>query len=543
MTTEEIKDWIRANLIRENGTLISVRCSYRWISKNSEEVCEVLRNFEKPYHNCIMQNILYDFLNDITEQPKCSCGRPCKYMNFGYGYGKHCSSKCSGADEKVKERQKQTFLEKYGAIHPMRSEKVKEKQKKTFFERTGYDHNFKLPTAHHEWPSYERRKEIIREKYGVDNPFQIDFVKEKIKQTTKERYGSVCYTASEEGRKKFLKTRRSNMLEKFKYWISLKQLELLDEKAYLDGELPRIKCLLCSTEFEAQSSTAAVVRCPICSKTRESREEFVLRELLNSKGFNFQRDTKVISPLELDMYEAKYRLGVEFNGLYWHSELYKDPDYHLDKLLKCHENGIQLIQIFENEWINYPEKVKSTILKAVGCANKIDACERRLEPICDEMLKQFIKENSLETYEPNFTECCGLFFEDELVATCAFKKVEDSLELVNVCEHIKYKIDNYVNIFTNLHANTDLFVKCNRRFLTENNFIDAGFFVSQYLKPSFKYWKKNSMKILKNPINEIKKAGTWNSSLSIDENMRNNDYFKIYDCGYTILRRPAIQDI
>ncbi|MFV2016517.1 MAG: hypothetical protein ACC656_13890, partial [Candidatus Heimdallarchaeota archaeon] len=70
---------------------------------------------------------------------------------------------------------------------------------------------------------------------------------------------------------------------------------------------------------------------------------------------------KIISPYELDIYIPEYNLAIEYNGLFWHSEIYKDVDYHLMKTEMCENLGIRLIHIFEDEWVNQPQKCKDTL--------------------------------------------------------------------------------------------------------------------------------------------------------------------------------------
>ena len=45
----------------------------------------------------------------------------------------------------------------------------------------------------------------------------------------------------------------------------------------------------------------------------------------------FEKTRKIIPPYEIDFYSDKYKLGVEFNGIYWHSSELKDRYYHQEK--------------------------------------------------------------------------------------------------------------------------------------------------------------------------------------------------------------------
>ena len=46
-----------------------------------------------------------------------------------------------------------------------------------------------------------------------------------------------------------------------------------------------------------------------------------------------------------------YKMVIEFDCLYWHSDNQKDKNYHLNKTINCEKENIQLLHIFEDEWI------------------------------------------------------------------------------------------------------------------------------------------------------------------------------------------------
>lgn len=64
--------------------------------------------------HCVMQ--------DIKEQPKCSCGK-ILHMRITGRYANtfpiHCSNKCTSNDELVKQKRKSTNLDRYGAVTPL----------------------------------------------------------------------------------------------------------------------------------------------------------------------------------------------------------------------------------------------------------------------------------------------------------------------------------------------------------------------------------------------------------------------------------------
>lgn len=69
----------------------------------------------------------------------------------------------------------------------------------------------------------------------------------------------------------------------------------------------------------------------------------------------------IINPLELDIYYPEKKIAIEFNGDYWHSNKFKDKDYHYNKFKLCKENNILLISIFESEWNIRKDEIKQYI--------------------------------------------------------------------------------------------------------------------------------------------------------------------------------------
>ena len=57
-----------------------------------------------------------------------------------------------------------------------------------------------------------------------------------------------------------------------------------------------------------------------------------------------RNNRSILNGKEIDIYVASLKLGIEYNGVRWHSEQFgKDKNYHIDKLNKCNEQGINLI--------------------------------------------------------------------------------------------------------------------------------------------------------------------------------------------------------
>ena len=91
--------------------------------------------------------------------------------------------------------------------------------------------------------------------------------------------------------------------------------------------------------------------CPRCGYHLSKNEDEIADIISNF--YPVERNNRsILGGLELDMYIPSCKVAIEYNGLRWHSEQFKpDKNYHLNKLLKCQEKGIKLIQIFEDEYL------------------------------------------------------------------------------------------------------------------------------------------------------------------------------------------------
>lgn len=103
--------------------------------------------------------------------------------------------------------------------------------------------------------------------------------------------------------------------------------------------------------------------CSKCLMSRASHYEIDIANYVSGfySGKCVKGDRSIISPLELDLYYPEKKIAIEFNGNYWHSDNYKQSDYHYNKFKKCNDLGITLISIFENEWLSYKDNIISYI--------------------------------------------------------------------------------------------------------------------------------------------------------------------------------------
>ena len=71
-------------------------------------------------------------------------------------------------------------------------------------------------------------------------------------------------------------------------------------------------------------------------------------------------DRTIINPYEIDIIVPSKSIGIEYDGLYHHSEIGggKPKTYHSFKTNEAKKHGYQLIHIFEDEWLYKQDIVK-----------------------------------------------------------------------------------------------------------------------------------------------------------------------------------------
>lgn len=74
---------------------------------------------------------------------------------------------------------------------------------------------------------------------------------------------------------------------------------------------------------------------------------------------------EILSGQEIDIYLPEIKLGVEFNGDYWHSELFKEQTYHQNKVLDALNKGINVYSIFECEYKLFNDYILNELKKII----------------------------------------------------------------------------------------------------------------------------------------------------------------------------------
>ena len=523
-------------------------------------------------HKDITQKEYYDrYLKQGGEGFCFTCGQPLPFVNLIRGYKHYCNAKCELADKRVVEKAKQTYKEKTGYDHNMHNPESKERVKNTTMEKYGgigfavkeladkvldtynKEHGTDIEKCNmivHENPELEQQR--IKTRIEKNNgSYMSDVHKQKLIQMSKEpeiikKRINTRYTLYGQ------KYMTSEAYEKLKgnVFETYKDVNLKVFKKQGDG-LCKCHCDICDKDYEISLMTLRERRhagynpCVFCNPIGSilvkhvSDRETELYNYIASKynGQIIKSDRTILDGKELDIYLPGLNLAFEFDGLYWHNEITKSSDYHVSKTNVCESKGIQLIHIFEDDWLYKSDIVKSRINGLLGLNNRIFARKCIIKEISNNDAATFLNENHIQG------SCVskyryGLYFNDELISIMTFGKsrFSDEFELLRFCNKLNINVvggaSRLFNHFLNNHDEiVEVISYADRCWSKGNLYEKLGFIKDGITKPAYYYIidnkRQNRIKFQKH---KLVKEG-FNPSKTEHEIMLERKIYRIYDCG------------
>jgi hypothetical protein len=246
-----------------------------------------------------------------------------------------------------------------------------------------------------------------------------------------------------------------------------------------------------------------------------------------------------IEKRELDIYLPEKNLAIEFNGLYWHSDNFKDKFYHYNKWKFCKDNNIHLITIWEDDWNFKKDIVKSIINNQLNLSTKIYARNCVIKEINKNDEHTFLIENHLQGHTSSSIKL-GLYYNDELVSCMTFGKRKISgnsyYELIRFCSKLNtVVIGGASKLFKNFlkyggYKNIISYASCDigwGNLYKELGFTEIGYTGANY------WWSDNINKYHRSNFMKHKLIKNSNQDKVKTENeiMRNLGYYKIWGTG------------
>ena len=278
--------------------------------------------------------------------------------------------------------------------------------------------------------------------------------------------------------------------------------------------------------------------CPKCS-VRNSNGENEILQFIENFNANIECNNRIlINPYELDIVIPDKELAIEYNGLYWHSEVYRDKNYHKMKTELAEQQGYQLIHIFEDEWLEKQELVKRMLKHKLGVDDspKVYARKCSVKNISFNEHKYFMEQNHIQGSN-NASIRLGLYYNNELVACLSFKKLSDgNYDLVRYATscNVVGGFSKLLKVFQKAYDWKSIITFANRRYSMGELYLNNGFTFLYNTNPNY-YYIKATTRVSRNEFQKHKlknKLKNYDENLSEHKNMINNGYYRIYDCGH-----------
>jgi len=526
---------------------------------------KLYRHIQKVHKQTVLE-YMCEFKGE--QDGKClTCGNETTFLGLR-GWRKFCSNpRCSQVHESTKEKKKENSLKKYGTEHPGQAQEIidkrnatnlekygkigfnnREKYIQTCFDKFGVENPFQIPEVKEKLiDSLTKNKESIKEKrkttnlerYGVDNTFQTPEAREKCKkshtvetvekqkQTKLEKYGDSCYVNIDKRRQTCLERYGSinvsnkHIAENFRNKEFILKNFVKDKKFDKENFMEHFNC---SESMVYKLKDELSIQIPNThansSKYEKEIQEFIPESVPN--------DRNVITPLELDIYSEKYNFAVEYDGLMYHSfgkskykkfdNINENNDKHLVKTEKCENKGIQLFHIFENEFLNpYKKETWESIISSKMRKHKTNYNLKISTSESTQKIREFVKINSLHDFQHADIHVC-LLDGEKIVQVVSFTETDSkNYKIVNMCsENFKdISYEKTFKYFDDFYKPESITAFADRRWTYKNDnfFTKNNFKLIEIIGPQAYFFESGKVNTLSNT-----------KTLNTDR--------KIYDCGF-----------
>jgi len=329
---------------------------------------------------------------------------------------------------------------KWGVDWPMQSKEIMDKSIKTSQKKWGVDRY----SERDEWPMDLKR--ISQEKWGVDNYYQTEECREKVSTSNQLKWGGHPMK-NDEVKQKSKDSRERKTYRKYADLIgdNYNFLEYGDETFSLIHKI-------CGGEFKTQKGLLSSrfrlgkTICTLCNPIGVQFSEFETEIVRFLEPYNIaiERNKKILDGGEIDIYLTDFKIGIEANGIYWHSEFFKSSNYHSNKTNIAISKGISLIHVWEDDWKTKRDIVKSIILNKLGLnSSKVYARSCKVKEVDSKDYRKFLDENHIQGYSSASIKI-GLYLGDDLVSVMSFgwrrTNNKREFELIRFCNRLNTNI-------------------------------------------------------------------------------------------------------
>jgi hypothetical protein len=283
--------------------------------------------------------------------------------------------------------------------------------------------------------------------------------------------------------------------------------------------------------------------CSKCAETITGPHREIV-ELLERKGIRCESEVKV-NGWQIDILCSDLNIGIEYNGLRWHSETFRgNSAYHLTKTLSAEQAGVHLIHVWEDDWLYSKQKTSDWLLRQLGISEtKLNARSLRASQISWTQACAFVSKYHMQGQPSPCEYCYGLFEGGVLQAAMLLsKKTRSDLDEKEVCLErfcsagsIRGGFSKLLKAFLRDHEGefSRVVSFSDRSWSKGEVYAKNGFSLISHSSPRY-WWVKGQRRFDRRGFQRkylAEKLENFNPELSEAKNCYANGYSKLYDCG------------
>ena len=289
--------------------------------------------------------------------------------------------------------------------------------------------------------------------------------------------------------------------------------------------------------------------CPKCFFDKSYLEKEILefiKEILPNIDI-IENDREILEGKEIDIYIPSLQIGFEINGLIWHSEKYEsNKNALLEKTEKCKLKNVRLIHIFEDDWFNKKEIIKSRIKNILNLTdNKIFGRKCEIKEVNSTDSKNFLNKNHIQGFCVSKYRY-GLYYNNELVSLMTFgykrcnvgskNKSKEDYELLRFCNKINTNViggaSKLFKHFLKTHQPKNVISYADKCWSIGNLYEKIGFIKYNESKPSY-YYVVNKKRVNRFSLRKDVLIKKYKCPKNITEHQfcKEQGWYRIYDCG------------
>jgi very-short-patch-repair endonuclease len=248
---------------------------------------------------------------------------------------------------------------------------------------------------------------------------------------------------------------------------------------------------------------------------------------------------------EVDVLIQDRKIAIEYNGIRFHSDLFKKKDYHLKKTKELNELGYQLIHIWEPDWIKSRNILESNLKHILGKTQKrLYARNLEVREVTTKQSMEFLQENHLQGYTVSKIKL-GLFDSDNTLhslmtfghsrAATGNKFEEGAYELIRFCNKLNTSVvggaSRLYKAFIRKYKPTKIYTYANRDWSLGKLYTALGMVADGITPPGYFYVKSN-IKYSRQVFQKHKLVEKGKDPNKTEyEIMTEDGYYRVWDCG------------